>query len=308
MNLLGILLAIVLVFVLAVLLTVAIAYLWYKRGQRRAVKHFGDAARLIRRRGGDPRFSRRLAELADDPRTPDSARDWLDRLIRYRRNPVVLAPDWVPVLGWIDEVAIESFLLRQVWRSLPPELWTEHFPEDARRAPTPAPTDAVASPDAEAVGLAALLGDLEREGRHDDLLRTLDRRLPPWPIGATLIDAAGELLELDRNLAASRQRGVPEAVTERLASESRLAAGTLWDLADRLAVTASFGVSTDGLQSRLHQEQERVQELGTAIREARAGLAELMLAGAGGRENLERAERRFRALARTAEELQELER
>jgi hypothetical protein len=61
------------------------------------------------------------------------------------------------------------------------------------------------------------------------------------------------------------------------------------------------------MQSRLDAEQERVQQLGIAIREARTGLAELTLAGAGSRADLERAERRFRALAQTATELQELD-
>jgi uncharacterized membrane protein YkvA (DUF1232 family) len=308
MNLVVTLLLIVLVLVAVAVLTVAIAYLWFRRGQRRAVKHFGDATRLIRRRGDDPRFTRKLAALADDPRTPDSAHTWLLRLVRYRHEPVVLAPEWVPVLGWLDEVTIESFLLRQTWRSLPPDLWAEYFPADTprpvveRRAP-----EAVPAGQAEAVGLAALLAELERDGRYDDLLRTLDRRLPPWPIGTALIDVARELVELDRNLAAARVRGVPEAVTTRLAGESARAAGALWDLADRLVVTASFGVEMDGLQARLANEQDRLVELRGAMREARTGLAELTLAGAVGRDSLDRAERRFRALARTADELQQLD-
>ena len=309
MQLIGILLAIVLVVILVMLAVVAIAFLWYRRGQRRADKHFGNAAALIRRRGGDPRFSHGLAVLADDPRTPSSAHTWLDRLIRYRRDAKPLAPEWVPVLGQFDEVAIESFMLRQAWRSLPPAVWAEHFPEDAPRPPVIARSSTPAEPRPDgAVGLAALLADLEQQGRHDELLHTLDRRLPPWPIGSVLIDAARELLELDRNLAAARHRGVPEPVTARLIGESRLAATSLWDLADRLAVTASFGISTEGIETRLQQEQERVQKLGVAIREARAGLAELTLAGAASRNNLDRAERRFRALARTAEELQAIER
>ena len=117
MELIGILLAIVLVFILVMLAVIAIAVFWYRRGQRRVDTHFGNAAALIRRRGGDPRFSRRLSVLADDPRTPNAAHTWLDRLIRYRRDAKPLAPEWVPVLGQFDEVAIESFMLRQAWPS-----------------------------------------------------------------------------------------------------------------------------------------------------------------------------------------------
>lgn len=298
MDFLIVLLVLLMLFVLLVPLTIAGAVLWYRRGQRRAEERFGDPAQLIRRRGADERFDAQLRALALDSRTPRSARTWLDRLIRYRRDPIVLAPESIPVLGKFDEVVVESFLLRQAWRSLPPPLWAEHFPRDHQRH---------SEPIARAVGLAATLAELERDGRHDQLLRTLDRRLPAWPISTALIDTARELLELDRNLDVATQRGIPNAISERLADEARFASDALWDLADRLTVTASFGVSTDGLSERLDEERERLAQLGTAVREARTGLAELMLSGTGGRQDFERAERRFRALARTAGELRELD-
>jgi hypothetical protein len=302
MDILLFIFGLIVFFTLLGLALLAGAFIWFRRGRERVRTRFGDATTVIRMRGADPRFTDRLRDVAEDPRTPASARAWLERLVRYRRDPIVLAPEWVPVLGGIDEVVIESFLLRQAWRSLPHAVWVEHFPDTGRGSPRPK-----VAPATNAVGLAALLGELEVAGRHDELLRTLDRRLPPWPISTNLIDTGRELLELERNLDAARQRGVPEAVTERLTGEARLAADALWDLADRLSVTASFGVPTDGIASRLEEESARINELGTAVREARTGLAELMLAGATGRQSLDRAERRFRALARTATELRELD-
>jgi uncharacterized membrane protein YkvA (DUF1232 family) len=300
--------AIVVGFVVVVLFVLAVAWLWFRLGARRARKRFGDAEQFIRRRGGDPRLTRRLADLADDPRTPRSARAWLDRLVRYRHEPVVLAPEWVPVLGWLDEVTIESFLLRQAWRSLPPAVWDEYFSDAPSLAARTASRSVERSAAPVPAGLGALLRELDAAGRHDELLRTLDRRLPEWEIGTTVIAVARELLELERNVATARTLGVPEAVTERLAGEARVAAAALWDLADRLVAAASFGVSSGRLDERLAEEEIRLGELRNALREARTGLAELTLAGAGGRDDLDRAERRFRALARTAEELQELER
>jgi hypothetical protein len=215
----------------------------------------------------------------------------------------------VPVLGWIDEVTVESFLLRQAWRRLPPAVWDEYLPGSRPRPPEALPPERRSTDQAPAPStLGGLLRELDRSGRHPDLLRALDRRLPEWPIGTTVLEVARELLELEDNVATARLRGVPEAVTDRLTGEARLAADALWDLADRLVAAASFGLSSDRLADRLAAEETRLGELREAIREARTGLAELTLAGATGRDDLDRAERRFRALARTAEEIQDLER
>jgi hypothetical protein len=302
----GLILFLVLLLVL-VGIVLAAARLWYRRGQRKLEATFGDAALFIRRRGGDPRLTRRFAALADDPRTPSGARRWLDRLVRYRKEPVVLAPEWVPVLGWFDEVTIESFLLRQAWRSMPPALWDEYLPDARPRSPKPISPDRAETSTSRPATLGDVLKELDRTGQHAELLRTLDRRLPDWPISTTVIEVARELLDLERNVETARRRGVPDGVTDRLAGEARSAAAALWDLADRLAAAASFGVASDRLDGRLAEEERQLTDLSAAIQDARTGLAELTLAGTAGRDDLDRAERRFRALARTADELQELE-
>jgi hypothetical protein len=58
----------------------------------------------------------------------------------------------------------------------------------------------------------------------------------------------------------------------------------------------------------LEREDQQLSQLRAAIREARTGLAELTLAGGWDPDALGRAERRFRALAAAARELQELDR
>ena len=119
---------IVLVIIIVAAIVIAIAVFMQRRSSRRAAEFFGDADEIVRRWGDDYRPTRRLERLINDRRTPSSARKHLDRLARYRRSPIVLAPDWVPVLGWFNEGTIESFLLRQAFKTLPPELWAEYFP------------------------------------------------------------------------------------------------------------------------------------------------------------------------------------
>jgi len=308
-NVVLVILAFVVILIVLAALAVAVVALRSRRDGRRAAEHFGDADQIVRRWGGDPRPTRRLERLAEDRRTPSSARTHLDRLIRYREHPIVLAPDWVPVLGWFNEGTIESFLLRQTWRTLPPEVWAEYFPSTRPVSPDSATsTPATASSIRQPVTFAAQLAELDRSGRYPELLRMLDRRMPPWPVGASLIEVAREIVELERNVVTARASAVPEAVTSRLATESRTAANALWELADRVVTTASYGIESDRIADHLERENAKLVELRTAIREARTGLAELTLSGSAPGGDVDRAERRFRALAQTATELQEFDR
>lgn len=143
--------------------------------------------------------------------------------------------------------------------------------------------------------------------QHRELLRFLDGAMPEWPVGASLTEVARELLELERGLAMARENGVSEPVVSRLVREAETLAGTLWDLADRVAAAAEYGVDSPRLRQALARDDERLGRLLPAIREARTGLAELTLAGTGGRDELRRAEGRFRALAETARELQDFD-
>ncbi len=309
MRVVLILIVLLVLVIILVAVTAAIVMALSRRGARRASERFGDAEQIVDRWGGDARPTRRLERLAADRRTPSSARTHLDRLIHYREHPIVLAPDWVPVVGWFSEVRIEAYLLRQAWKSLPPEVWAEYFPS-TRPTPASGPAAPAATPKTPEK-FADQLTALDRAGRYPELLRLLDRRMPPWPVGASLIEVAREIVELERNVTTARTSAVPEAVTSRLAAESRTAADALWSLADRVVTASAYGIESDRLTDHLERENAKLVELRGAIREARTGLAELTLTGSGsgsGGGDVDRAERRFRALARTAEELQEFDR
>ncbi len=91
------------------------------------------AAAFLRAQGGDLiRLPGRLRRLAADPRTPRRARWLLVALALYLANPIDLVPDFIPVLGQVDDVAVAALLLGLAWRAVPATVWAEHFPPRPR--------------------------------------------------------------------------------------------------------------------------------------------------------------------------------
>lgn len=78
-----------------------------------------DCLRLARRLASDPRVSRgrRLSLLA---------------LVAYLALPFDLVPDFIPVLGALDDVLLVILVLRGVARAAGPELIAEHWPGPPR--------------------------------------------------------------------------------------------------------------------------------------------------------------------------------
>lgn len=301
-----------LVVVLLIAVTIVVGLVWRRRsahGSHRG-RSRADAAVFLRAHGDDPRLLGRLRRLAADPRTPSTARGLLLALARYLSNPIVLAPDFVPILGQVDEVTIGSVLLWLSWRSLPLDVWESAFPPATA---SPRPMTAEVRPVEVGGRLGQALHRYEQAGRHDRLLQALDQTLPEWPVASTLVQVARELLELEHSVTLARAAGAPEAVTSRLTQEAQAVAEPLWRLADRIAAAAAQRVDSPRLQEELAREDQKLARLLPAIREARTGLAELTLtdfgsADVGGRDAFRRAEGRFRALAATARELQDLDR
>jgi hypothetical protein len=273
---------------------------------RRRVRNRAAAAAFLRAHADDPRLPRRLRYVADDERTPAASRLLLTGVARYFGDPIVLAPFGVRMFGRFEERGVGSVLLWLAWRGLPPDLWAEGFAEPASPPRRAKPKD----PARPAPG--GRLGEsLRRDavaGRGDALLRRLELALPDWPVTATLIEVARELLELERNVATARGAGVPDAVSDRLADEAQTAGEALWRRADRLCAVGTYRIETPSLMEALEREDDQLVQLRAAIREARTGLAELTLAGGWDSGALGKAERRFRALAAAAREVQELDR
>jgi uncharacterized membrane protein YkvA (DUF1232 family) len=70
---------------------------------------------------------------ARDPRTPWAARGLVFLVVAYALSPVDLIPDFVPVLGYVDDLVIIPAGIALALRMIPPEVMEESR-ERARRA------------------------------------------------------------------------------------------------------------------------------------------------------------------------------
>lgn len=66
--------------------------------------------------------------LVADPRTPRHSKLLLLALIAYLAMPFDLIPDFIPVLGQLDDAIIVALTLRAVLRTSGPERVREHWP------------------------------------------------------------------------------------------------------------------------------------------------------------------------------------
>ena len=104
---------------LVLLWLVLLAWLWATRPAdltaREAVRLLPDLVRLIRR-------------LAADRALPRGVRVRLWLLLGYLLCPVDLVPDFIPVLGWADDVVVVAWALRAVVRRAGPAALERHWP------------------------------------------------------------------------------------------------------------------------------------------------------------------------------------
>lgn len=81
---------------------------------------------------------------ARDPRTPWHVRLLAMAVAAYALSPIDLIPDFIPVLGYLDDLLIVPLGLLLVVRLIPPELLTEHRATAARRPARPVSVAAAA--------------------------------------------------------------------------------------------------------------------------------------------------------------------
>ena len=62
---------------------------------------------------------------ARDPRVPLIARALAVAVAAYALSPIDLIPDFIPLLGWLDDLVIVPLGLLAVRRLIPAPLWTE---------------------------------------------------------------------------------------------------------------------------------------------------------------------------------------
>ncbi|HEX2894467.1 MAG: YkvA family protein [Actinomycetes bacterium] len=102
---------------------VGLLYLAARREQRHV--SLREALRLV------PDILRLLRRLAADGALPLGIRVRLVLLFAYLALPIDLVPDFIPVVGYADDVVVVALVLRSVTRAAGPEALTRHWPGSA---------------------------------------------------------------------------------------------------------------------------------------------------------------------------------
>ncbi len=67
-----------------------------------------------------------LKAVWKDPRTPWYAKAVLAATVGYALSPIDLIPDFIPVVGYLDDLVIVPLGLLLAWLLVPREVWREH--------------------------------------------------------------------------------------------------------------------------------------------------------------------------------------
>lgn len=79
-----------------------------------------------------PSYIRLVWALLRDPRVPVTRKGLLVLLAAYIVNPIDLIPDFIPVLGQLDDIAVTLIVLDLFIRSAPKEVVDEHLARISR--------------------------------------------------------------------------------------------------------------------------------------------------------------------------------
>jgi len=93
-----------------------------------------------RLQGWARRLKRKLAAFAlagRDPRVPWPARWLILVVVAYALSPIDLIPDFIPVLGLLDDVVLVPLGLYLALRLIPPEVWADCESRAEREAMVP---------------------------------------------------------------------------------------------------------------------------------------------------------------------------
>ena len=107
---------------LAVVWSALIVLLWHAQRRQPDRATLLDALRLV------PDVVHLLRRLAGDRTLPRSLRIRLWLLVIYLISPIDLIPDFIPVLGYADDVIVVAIALRSITRRAGPDAIRQHWP------------------------------------------------------------------------------------------------------------------------------------------------------------------------------------
>lgn len=120
--------ALVLVGVIVMLALTILAIWWRRSAMSRA-----EALSQLRSLGVEiVQLPGRLRRMAADPRVPPSTRWWMVGLAVYIASPIDLIPDFIPIIGFADELVIVPLVLWHIRKMIPADVWLEYFPPRER--------------------------------------------------------------------------------------------------------------------------------------------------------------------------------
>lgn len=74
-----------------------------------------------------PNLARLFAALVRDPRVPRRAKIVLGLTAVYLASPIDLVPDFIPIVGQLDDAIVAAIALRYVVRATPPGVVEQHW-------------------------------------------------------------------------------------------------------------------------------------------------------------------------------------
>jgi len=107
---------------LLVLYVLIVVMLWVYARRHPEIVSMRDALRMV------PDVLRLVRRLASDNSMPRGLRIRLLFLLVYLASPIDLIPDFIPVLGYADDVIIIALVLRSVTRTAGTEALARHWP------------------------------------------------------------------------------------------------------------------------------------------------------------------------------------
>ncbi len=98
---------------------ILVAAIWLARPDNLGV---GDMIRLL------PDLLRLFKRVATDRAVPWMVRIELMLLLGYLVSPIDLIPDFIPVIGFLDDAVVVAIMLRIVVRTAGPQMLLKHWP------------------------------------------------------------------------------------------------------------------------------------------------------------------------------------